>query len=155
MIPICQMTLWPLTRGRSRGTSTVFGAWKKGVALASSTPWAGISKLTNHSAKNSIILASSLGKISSTSLMAASTAWPRVLLGILSVRFAQSSEKYRRAILVTHWPSFSRSMVILASGHGSGRAVKQWRSSDVTSFDMTAWRQLPGCHVPRPQVLVW
>ena len=57
------------------------------------TPSAGVSRLTNHSAKNSIILASSLGKIFSVSPIAASTAVPRVLLGIRSVRLAQSSEK--------------------------------------------------------------
>ena len=47
------------------------------------------------------------------------------------------------------WPGFSKSMVILANGHGSGRAVKQWRSSDVTSWVMigsaspVGWYHLP------------
>ena len=50
-----------------------------------------------------------------------------------SVFLAYMSAKYRRHILATHCAGFSISMAIFAIGHGSGMAVKQCSSSEVSA----------------------
>ena len=46
-------------------------------------------------------------------------------------------------------------MVILANGHGSGRAVRQWRSSDVTSLEITGMLHPWAGTICRAQLLLY
>ena len=102
-------------------------------ALVSNTCLAGMRKVTSHSERNSIILASRLGRMAWAVLNAGSRSGTCAAVGIPTVRLAYSSAKKRRHILETHWLGFSMSMVILARGQGSGSVDKQCNSSDVNS----------------------
>ena len=57
-------------------------------ALVSSTCFAGIRNVTNHSERNSMILASSLGRMPWTALSADSTSGPCAAVGTPTVRLA-------------------------------------------------------------------
>ena len=96
-------------------------------ALTSNTYVAGIRKVTNHSAKNSIILTSSFGRIVWTAWSAASMSGTCVGEGSPTVRLAYSSAKWSLHNLETHWLGFSISIVILARAMGleawTGNAV--------------------------------
>ena len=67
-----------------------------------STCFAGIRKVTSHSERNSIILASSLGRMFWTALSAGSMSGACAVVGTPTVRLAYSSAKMRRHILETH-----------------------------------------------------
>ena len=91
-------------------------------ALVSSTCFAGIRNVTNHSERNSMILASSLERrMPWTALSADSTSDPCAAVDTPTVRLAWSSAKNSRHILETHWLSFSMSMVTFA--RATGQAV--------------------------------
>ena len=99
----------------------------------SNTCFAGMRKVTSHSERNSIILASRLGRMSWAALNAGSRSGTCAAVGIPTVRLAYSSAKKSRHILETHWLGFSMSIVILARGHGSGSVDRQCNNSDVSS----------------------
>ena len=94
-------------------------------------------KVTSHSKRNSIILASSLGRMLWTALSADSISGTCAVVGTPTVRLAYSSAKNSRHILETHWLGFSMSMVIFARGHGSGSVDRQCNNSDVSSGAIT------------------
>ena len=84
----------------------------------SNTCFAGIRKVTSHSERNSMILASSLGRMFWTAWSAGSISGTCAVVGTPTVRLAYSSAKKSRHILETHWLGFSISIVIFARGHG-------------------------------------
>ena len=86
-------------------------------ALVSNTCFAGIRKVTSHSERNSIILASSLGRMFWTALSAGSISGTCAVVGTPTLRLTYSSAKKSRHILETHWLGFSMSIVIFARGH--------------------------------------
>ena len=93
--------------------------------------------VTSHSERNSIILASSLGRMFWVALNAGSKSGICAVVGTPTVRLAYSSAKRSRHILETHWLGFSMSIVILARDHGSGNVDRQCSSSDVSSGAIT------------------
>ena len=99
--------------------------------------FAGMRKVTSHSERNSIILASSLGRMFWVALNAGSRSGTCAGVGTPTVPLAYSSAKKSRHILETYWLGFSISMVILARGHGSGNVDRQCSSSDVSSGAIT------------------
>ena len=99
--------------------------------------FAGMRKVTSHSERNSIILASSLGRMFWVALKAGSRSGTCADVGTPTVPLAYSSAKKSRHILETHWLGFSISIVILARGHGSGNVERQCNSSDVSSGAIT------------------
>ena len=103
----------------------------------SNTCFAGIRKVTSHSERNSIILASSLGRMFWTALSAGSISGTCAVVGTPTVRLTYSSAKKSRHILETHWLGFSMSIVIFARGHGSGSVDRQCNNSDVSSGAIT------------------
>ena len=94
-------------------------------------------KVTSHSERNSIILASRLGRMFWAALKAGSRSNTCAAVGSPAVRLAYSSAKKSRQILETHWLGFSMSMVILVRGHGSGSVERQCNNSDVSSGNIT------------------
>ena len=90
-------------------------------------------KVTSHSERNSIILASRLGRMFWAALKAGSRSDTCAAVGTPTVRLAYSSAKKSRHILETHWLGFSMSIVILARGHGKGSVDRQCNNSDVSS----------------------
>ena len=76
--------------------------------------FAGIRKVTSHSERNSIILASSLERMFWVALNAGSRSGTCAVVGTPTVPLAYSSAKKSRHILETHWLGFSMSIVILA-----------------------------------------
>ena len=112
--------------------------------------FAGIRKVTSHAERNSIILASSLGRMFWVALNAGSRSGTCAVVGTPTVHLAYSSAKKSRHILETHWLGFSISIVILARGHGSGNVDRQCNSSVVSSGAITGsspsfWAILHGC----------
>ena len=103
----------------------------------SNTCFAGMRKVTSHSERNSIILASRLGRMFWAALKAGSRSGTCAAVGTPAVRLAYSSAKKSRHILETHWLGFSMSIVILARGHGSGSVDRQCNNSDVSSGAIT------------------
>ena len=103
----------------------------------SNTCFAGMRKVTSHSERNSIILASRLGRMFWAALKAGSRSGTCAAVGTPAVRLAYSSAKKSRHILETHWLGFSMSIVILARGHGSGSVDRQCNKSDVSSGAIT------------------
>ena len=103
----------------------------------SNTCFAGIRKVTSHSERNSIILASRLGRMFWAALNAGSRSGTCAVVGTPTVRLAYSSAKKSRHILETHWLGFSMSIVILARRHGSGSVDRQCNNSDVSSGAIT------------------
>ena len=83
-------------------------------ALVSTKCFASMRKVTSHSERNSIILASSLGRMFWVALNAGSRSGTCAGVGTPTVPLAYSSAKKSRHILETHWLGFSISMVILA-----------------------------------------
>ena len=95
---------------------------------------AGMRNVTSHSERNSIILASRLGRMVWAVLNAGSRSGTCAAVGIPTVRLAYSSE--------THWLGFSMSIVILA--RGQDRAV--W--TDNAIVQMSTWVLLLGAPLP-------
>ena len=100
----------------------------------SSTCLAGMRKVTSHSDRNSIILASRFGRMFWAALKAGSRSGTCAAVGKPAVRLAYSSAKNSRHILKTHWLGFSMSIVILARGHGSGSVDIFFPSNAFTAF---------------------
>ena len=101
--------------------------------LVSRTCFAGTKSVTSHSARNSMILVSNLGRAFWTARNADSVSGTCEAVGMPTVCLAYSSAKKRRHILETHWLQLSMLIVILARGHGSGSVERQCNSSDVSS----------------------
>ena len=97
-----------------------------------------IKKVTSHSAKNSIILASSFGRIFWTAWSAVSMSGTCVAEGIPTVRLIFVSKVEPAFGNPLAW--FLQSMVILARGHGSGSVDRQCNS--VSSGNIT-WSSPP------------
>ena len=103
----------------------------------SSTCFAGMREVTSHSERNSMILASRLGRMFWAALKAGSRSGTCATVGSPAMRLAYSSAKKSPHILETHWLGFSMSIVILAREHGSGSVDRQCSNSDVSSGSMT------------------
>ena len=73
----------------------------------SNTCFAGMRKVTSHPERNSIILASRLGRMFWAALKAGSRSGTCAAVGTPAVRLAYSSAKKSRHILETHWLGFS------------------------------------------------